>query len=103
VRLGPGEAKRLLKPNQIIEIEPGQLGYFLGGIELAPGGEHPLNRKQHEAVLGDCAAEFVEGDPGLGEVAKQRQAILARLPADPVEQTLGFEVDLSHGAILSRP
>ena len=59
-----------------------------------------LDGQQDEPVLLDGAPELVEGATLIGELLKEGQARLPRLPLQVPEQPLSLEVDLSHRWIL---
>ena len=62
--------------------------------------EHSLDRQQHEPVLLDRLPQLLERDAGIRQFLQQRQASLARVPLEALEQPLRLEVDAGHRAIL---
>ena len=75
-------------------LDPAALGHLLGGVAL-PGRRSPGRRAGTRAApTRRCAADARGSRPSPASCAQQREALLALGALEPVEQSLGREVDL---------
>jgi hypothetical protein len=92
---GSGQPQRAPQGDHPIDLEAGALRHLRRRV---PGSELPLEREQHEPVLGDRRPQLLESDPLGGQTLEQLEPSRPLITVEPVEQPRAGKV---HAAILS--
>ena len=93
---GGGQPERPPLAPQEVLVDPGPLGDLGGGQTLLTARETRSTGSSTSRSSSTALRSSSSGDPVVGELREQAQAVLARLPLQTLEQPLGLEVDRGH-------